>query len=164
MADMSMIGGIAASLRLMGDITKLAIEARDFTLMREKVIELQTVIMSAQSGALAAQADQFELLERIRELEKQVAKFEAWEAEKQKYQLTEPRSGTFAYVLKEDAGASEPKHLLCANCFQHGTKSILQQETRYPGMCSVLSCNQCRGDIYLTGSPDPEHFKGRGRR
>ena len=163
MPDMSMISGIAASLRLAGDITKAMIGVRDEALLQGKIVELQSVILSAQSSAISAQTEQFGLLERIRELETQVARLEGWEAEKQKYELSEPRPGTFAYILKAEAG-SGPRHMLCSNCFQHGIKSILQQETRFPGRTDTLACHECGSDIYVFGAPHPDHFKGRPAR
>jgi hypothetical protein len=49
--------------------------------VQAKVIELQAVIMAAQGDALSAQSDQFALLQRIRDLEEEVAKFKAWDAQ-----------------------------------------------------------------------------------
>src|SRR5438270_13539161 len=103
MPDVGMIGGAVASLRLASDMAKAAVSLRDFSKLNETVIELQRVILAAQSDALAAQSDQFDLLQRISDLEKEVAGLKAWETEKAKYQLTEPRPGVFAYAIKDDA-------------------------------------------------------------
>jgi hypothetical protein len=43
----------------------------------------------------------------------QIARFEAWEAEKQRYVLEDVGPGVFAYVYKESASGSEPMHWLC---------------------------------------------------
>ena len=157
MPDAADFGALFGSLKVITDLAKLMIDARDASVIRAKAIELQREIIAAQSCALAAQTDQLALLERKRELEKEVADLKAWEAEKEKYELANVRpqnhpSGTaFAYALKEAAGATEPKHFLCANCYQQGQKSILQREHRMPGALDIMFCQRCGGEINLTG-------------
>jgi hypothetical protein len=126
MPDMALISGAVASLKLAFDMTKTLGAIRDFSKLNETVIELQRLIMSAQSDALSAQSDQFSLLDRIRSLETEIAGLKAWDAEKKRYQLTEVAPRVFAYVLKPDAGGSEPSHWICAACYENGKKSILQ--------------------------------------
>jgi hypothetical protein len=75
----------------------------------------------------SAQSDQFALLERVHELEQQVTDLKAWEKEKQRYELKQLAPGAFCYALKADASGSEPPHRVCAACYQHGKKSILQK-------------------------------------
>src|SRR5689334_19073320 len=126
MPDMALIGGAVASLKLAFDMTKTLGAIRDFAKLNETVIELQRLIMAAQSDALAAQSDQFSLLQRISDLEKQIADIKAWDAEKQKYELKDVGLGSFAYVVKETVRGSELPHEICAACYQHSKKSILQ--------------------------------------
>ena len=159
MVDITMIQQVMSSLSLAADMAKTMIGVRDAAVIQGKVIELQGIILSAQSNALAAQSDQFALLNQIRELEEEVTRIKAWEAEKQKYQLDEPRPGLFTYALKQEAGASEPAHQICANCYQHSHKSILQRESRSPGRCDVLVCNDCGSAFYLTGAPHSDHVQ-----
>ena len=82
MVDMAMISGAMSALKAAGDTAKLMIASHDAGVIREKAIELQAQIFTAQNNALAAQSDQFALLERVRELEKQVADLKAWDSEK----------------------------------------------------------------------------------
>jgi hypothetical protein len=126
MPDMALISGAVSSLKLAFDMTKTLGAIRDFTKLNETVIELQRVIMAAQSDALAAQSDQFSLLDRIRSLEGEIDSLKAWDAEKERYQLTEVAPRVFAYVLKVDASGSEPPHWICPACYQQSKKSILQ--------------------------------------
>jgi hypothetical protein len=65
-----------------------------------KLIEFQSKIIDANNAAFAAQEERSALLERIYELEKQVADFEAWEREKEKYELKELNAGAPAYLPK----------------------------------------------------------------
>lgn len=127
---MGSIGAALGSLKAAGEIAKSLIDLHDATKINSKVIELQSVILSAQSGALDAQAAQRTLLDRIGELEEEMARMEAWDAEKQKYELAErvPGESIFAYRLKEDTKGTEPPHWICATCYERGTKSILQKQ------------------------------------
>ena len=79
------------------------------------VIELQENILSAQSAQAA-------LIERISTLEKEVAGFERWDAEKERYELKEIFPGSFARAIKENARGSEPAHLICTTCYEDRKK------------------------------------------
>jgi hypothetical protein len=157
MPDAADFGALFGSLKAITDLAKLMIDARDASVVRAKANELQREIIAAQSSALAAQTGQLALLERKRELEKEVADLKTWEAEKKKYELTnvrpqnDPTGAAFAYALKEAASSTEPKHFLCANCYQQGYKSILQQEHRVPGAVDIMFCQRCSAEINLTG-------------
>jgi hypothetical protein len=50
MVDVSAIAGVMSSLKVAGDITKAAVGLRDAQALQSKVIELQGVILSAQSA------------------------------------------------------------------------------------------------------------------
>ena len=157
MVDMVSIQQAINSIQAVGKLAKSLVGMHDASLVREKTIELNEAILAAQSSALSAQSEQFGLLEKIGTLEKKVAQMEAWDAEKQRYQLTELTSGTFAYSLKSDETATEPAHKICANCYANREKSILQQELRFPGRVDVLVCNNCGAELFLSGGREPEH-------
>ena len=163
--DAAAMTGMITSLRAAAELAKLAVDARDAAVIRAKVIELQREIFAAQSCALTTQQDQFTLLDRVRNLEKENAELKAWDAETEKYQLTDVRKnagfgqeGAFAYRLKAMGPSGEPIHFLCAKCFQDREKSILQAQLLFPGHCDALLCHRCGNIVYLTGHPHPEHF------
>ena len=157
MADTAAIGGIAASLQAASVIVKGLIGIHDTALIQDKVIELQGVILAAQSDALTAQSDQFSLLDRVRQLETQMAELKAWDAEKQKYELTEITTGTFAYALKDAEQTSEPAHWICPNCFQHHQKSILQRGV-IRHRRRIYHCHNCKSEIDVEGG-GPNAFR-----
>jgi hypothetical protein len=159
MFDAAAMSGMITSLKAAAELTQIAINARDAGIVRAKVIELQGQIVTAQTCAMAAQADHSTMLNLVGELEKQVADLKAWDAEKQKYHLTKvaPTSEVLAYTLKEGGGVSEPRHYLCPNCYQDRIKSILQPETRMPYTAKVLVCQRCGSDLYVHGHWRPEH-------
>jgi hypothetical protein len=126
MVDVSAIAGTVSALKGATDIAKAMIGLHDAQAVQAKVIELNGKILEAQSGALVANDERTALVQRVGELEKEVARLKAWEAEKERYELKELYRGLFAYILKEGKEAGEPPHALCANCYQRGIKSFLQ--------------------------------------
>jgi hypothetical protein len=121
---------------------------RDTAAFQGKLLEFQSKIIDANNAAFSAQEERSSLLERIRELEKQVADFEAWEAEKQRYELKEVALRKFAHVLKPNASASEPPHWICASCYQQNQKSILQGEKFYGGGWTHI-CPACQTKLFV---------------
>jgi hypothetical protein len=149
------LAGVAA-LKNAFDIAKAIKGMSDAAAINAAVIELQGQI-------LAAQTDQFALLEQKQVLEEKVTKLETWEAEKQRYELKALRDGVpiFAYALKEAMAAGEPPHFICPDCYQRAVKSILNQVTRVPGTCRVQICQTCGWEAYTTGQWMPEHGKAK---
>ena len=139
------------------DFAKALKDMNDAVVRNGAVIELQEKILAAREAQTA-------LLERIGTLEKEVADLKAWDTDKQRYKLTDLGTSLPAYALKEAMENGEPPHYLCAQCYNNNIKSILQTEVRSPGRCQVLTCHRCGSDLYLSGSPAPEHFKNRQRR
>lgn len=163
--DFSSIQGAIAGLQTAGNMAKALVDIHDASVVKAKVSELQSAILAAQSSALSAHSEQFALLERVRDLETQIKEMEAWAGEKKRYQLTEVgQKGAFVYALKEGDDSTEPPHKICANCYNHGQKSVLQEEIRVPGMAYVLVCHNCDADIYTSGMWVKEHTKSRRSR
>jgi hypothetical protein len=132
------------------DITKALKDIDDRTRRNEAVIELQEKILGAQSAQAA-------LIQQVSDLEKQVTALKAWDADKQRYRLIDMESGALAYAPKEGMENGEPKHHLCASCYQVGFKSFLKQETWNPGRCHMIVCHGCGWFAYLHGAADPAH-------
>ena len=147
MIDTGSIAALGASLKTAGEIAKTMIGLRDTTLIQSKVIELQGVILSAQSSALASQTAQFELLERVRTLEKEMAGMKAWDTEKDRYELKKWGEGAFPYVLKESEARGEPIHAICPNCYQAGVKSILHSNLEPQWIKHAWCCSRCKTAI-----------------
>ena len=126
MVDMAMISGAMTAFKAVRESAAALISIHDASAIRAKVLELNTQIATAQERALSALSDQFALLERVSELEKQVADFEKWETEKQKYELKIVAHGATTFALKEDGSGTEPPHWICAACYQNRKISVLQ--------------------------------------
>lgn len=131
-------------------------DINDAAIRNGAVVELQEKI-------LAAQAQQTALVERISELEAEVARFEAWETEKERYQLTNHGGDTFTYALKAGMEAGEPHHRICATCYQQRRKSILQSQGFFSGREKV-ACMPCQTTLMLGQVNRPQQTNYRGFR
>ena len=166
MIDIGSAAALVSSLKAAAEITKAMIGLRDASMIQDKVIELNGVILSAQSSALEANAAQFTLLDRVRELEEEIARMKAWETEKQHYKLEAVDRGAFAYVPKPEMQGTEPPHWLCTNCYDKGHKSFLQfkEQTREPsgrrGNYSKWVCGSCRSEVTVHYDKKPGNPKG----
>lgn len=148
------LSALIASLQGAKDIAQSMINVRDTEAFQSKVVEFQAAIIQTQAAAMVAQDECSALIERVRQLEKEVADMEAWETEKKRYELQEVGNRALTYVLKPECQGSEPIHCLCAQCYQHGQKSILQPETRSPGQTSWMACYECGADLCVGGTRD----------
>jgi hypothetical protein len=147
MVDMTAIGVVATSLNTAINIAKAMVDVRDAAAFQGKVFELQRAILEAQQSVFAANAERSALIEEIREAKAQIARLEAWEAEKQRYELKALAPGVFAYHVKEGMAGGEPVHDLCAACYQHGKKSILQRRDR--AMEQMMICPECKTELKI---------------
>jgi hypothetical protein len=158
MTDMATIAAAVSSLKAAGDMAKALVGIRDGAILNQKVIELQGVILAAQSDALAAQSDQFALLERVRELEADVARLKTWNAEKERYVLTEIGTGAFAYLIKPARRGAEPVHCICVQCYEAGRKATLQLKSNTYG-CVILECPGCKNEVVASEDHSNYPFK-----
>lgn len=162
MPDMTTIASAVSSLKAAGDIAKGLMDLRDAAAHQTKVIELQRLILDAQTSALAAQSEQFSLLEQFRQLEKKIREADDWTNERSRYALTDFGGGTFAYSLRQEAKQGEPSHLVCATCYQAGRKSILQHlHQSYTGQ-NIYHCQTCAKDVALGVRSEPRNTVARG--
>jgi hypothetical protein len=138
-----LLAGLSA-FKAMLDLAKGLKDINDSTARNAVAIELQEKI-------LAAHAQQAALVEKVGELEKVVARFETWEREKQRYRLKELVPGLFAYALKRTETNGEPAHALCANCYERGVKSILQDNKKSSIFDHALECPFCKAAYRTRG-------------
>jgi hypothetical protein len=149
-------GGISAFKSLF-DIAKVVKEANDATVRDRAIVDLLDKIITAREAQSSA-------LDRIRELEEEIARFETWGAEKDRYELKKiGETGVTVRSLKDGVEPPETPHYICADCYEDRIRSYLQAETRNPGRSQVLTCNRCGADLYTSGSRfevAPENWTG----
>jgi hypothetical protein len=150
------LDSIMSPLNAAGQGIEKLIETRDLVKFGDELRKLYTDVLAAQRGAITAQANESALLQEIDKLKKRVAELEASERDKERYQLVALAPNVMAYALKESARGSETPHLVCANCFNAGKKSLLNQVTRGERI-DVFLCNNCgeRLSIHKGGSSRP---------
>lgn len=149
MVDLALLTGLAGGLKTAVDIGKTIKEINDITVIRSKVIEMQDLILGAQSSAMAAQTQLFELVQENAELKAKVAAMDDWKVTAARYQLRDYGEGTYAYELKEEAANGEPPHRLCPVCFENGKRSILQFSLKTTGDQDLYKCSPCSADFFF---------------
>ena len=129
------VAGLGA-FKAMFDLAKGLKDISDATARNAVAIELQ-------EGILTVQAQQAALVKRVGELEAEVGRFETWETEKQRYELTDFGGGTFAYALKKGVEPPEPEHRICPRCYENRQRSILQFQHQTATRRDVFQCPAC---------------------
>jgi hypothetical protein len=148
MVGMGEIAALAGSLKTAGDMAKAMVGLRDAQVIQSKAIELQSAILGAQADAMAAMTAHSDLIEKVHALEAEVARFETWESEKQRYVLKQ-EGRLLIYALKDGVEPPEQPHSICPDCYKNRKASILQTEHR-PGTV-VLLCQVCGWEGYAQG-------------
>lgn len=147
------LDAITSPLSAASEGVQKLIEVRDLVKFGDALGKLQAQILSAQQGALAAFAREAALLEEIGALKERVADLEAWESEKERYELVALAPNVVAYSVKASARGAEPPHYICANCYNARRKSFLNQilHSQYQ---DKYNCKAC-GEILTVDRPRP---------
>lgn len=148
------------SLNAIAEIAKGMVGVRDAAMIQAKASELLAQVISTQQSAAAAVAAQLALLEEVRALKEKVRSLEAWEAQKQRYELKNFGGNTFAYALKPAMRNGETEHRACANCYQKGQISPLQFDGEIAGQDQYF-CPACDKKFRFgeRNSASPIHYK-----
>lgn len=145
--DIGAIQGALTSLKTAADILKAMAGLKITTEVQSNIIELQSVILEAQGNAIEATTAQYQLIERIRALEADLASRDNWGNESQRYALVAMWGGAAqAYALKQAAANGESPHLLCPQCFAAGRKGMLAPVNRNGEVYYV--CPGCKNSIH----------------
>ena len=150
---------VKAALDIVNGLNNLRREAD----IKSAIADLTNALMDAQLKTLDAYQQQTTLLDRMRELEGEIATFEKWDTEVERYELSDIGNGVVTFVLKEEAESGEISHKLCPDCFEQRTKSYLQIEAHMPGRSEVAVCNRCGLEAYRQGFRRVEHGPPRRR-
>jgi hypothetical protein len=146
------ISGALGALQSASNIIKTLAGLRSESERSAKLIELQSQIMAAQTSAIQANTSQTALVDRVRQLEAEIARLETWSTEKQRYELKAVSAGSFAYALKANEQGSEPSHYICQTCYEKGKKCILQLKpssfhAQQMGVPTSFLCPECKAEV-----------------
>ena len=163
MSDSDAVSKTVSTLQSAYSLAKGIADLNEAHAIKVQIGELQAQILSAQESALRSQEREAALARQVDELEQRIAQLETWNAEKQRYQLTDFGEETFAYLLKPDMSEGEPTHRLCANCFEKRQKSILQyaHEDRGQDVYHCLNCDNMFNFGVKSPPPRPNGIGGR---
>jgi len=154
-----------ASFNHVTNLVKLMLNTRDGARDLSQWNNLQAEIASIQTGYLALTQQNMTLLAEKDDLKKEIARFETWETERERYELKEVAPEVFAFVIKESAKGTEPIHWLCCHCYNQGKKEILclSNPSHYE---KTYACHGCNKEIsfknpnyqepYIAHTPDYE--------
>jgi hypothetical protein len=150
MPDLIAISQGLNAVKAATEIVKTIAGLRDSAKLLENTVELNQKILSVQTALSDAQAEQATLIQTIREHEEEIARFKAWETERQRYELKKvSQIGSTAYVLKQDAQGADPPHCICTACYQHAKKGILQPTAKLEMRLRVWQCLECKSTIIV---------------
>jgi rubrerythrin len=134
MTDFSRVVGLVTGI---SQATKRLLDARQEPKINEVAIHLQGIVLDLQSEMLMIQSDYQQVLRAREDLEKKLAAYENWEAQRARYHLERVGQGIFVYALNTDHQGSEPVHWLCTRCYDNKQKSILQRVETNDYCCPV---------------------------
>jgi hypothetical protein len=160
MPDMLAIAQGLNAVKAATEIVKTIAGLRDSAKLLENTVELNRKIADVQIALNAALSEQTALVQTINDLKEEIVRMKAWEAEKQRYELKDLGFGAFACVIKPEMQGAEPVHSICANCYQRGQKTHLQNTGRLAephGGGFVWECPSCKGTLNVTNWPSDAH-------
>lgn len=142
--------GVMTGLKSASEISTALIGLKVASEVKDKVIQLQNAIISAQTSAFEANIKLNSLYDENNSLKIKIEKLLDWRNEKAKYSLITPWNGVVVYALKKDCAEGNPPHWLCPNCYNDGQKSILIQQYEGNGFIS-FSCSRCKLSFRYVG-------------
>ena len=165
--DFGQIAAAVSSLKVAGEIAQGLMSLKTMAEVQSKAVELNQQLIAAQHQIFAANAAQSTLVERVRELEGQIAGMKNWDAQKQRYKLIAPYPACMVYALQKSMSDGEAAHYLCTACFQQGKPSILQGREGGPRgkdkghARSAYVCPECRSEAVTEWNnvPSPQYFE-----
>ena len=144
--DLVAIQSAISSLKSAVEISKNLLELKSTAEIQSKVIELQSALLEAQNNALSATTAQFEMQEKIRDLEAKLKAVDDWEDQKKRYTLIAPWKGpSQVYALKRSDAKGEEPHFLCTNCFHNSRRVILNPIKKNTWV--LMSCPSCKSTL-----------------
>jgi hypothetical protein len=132
------ISAAIQSVKTVSELAKAANSIANHNELMAAVSEVNARLMDATAVALASQERQSELLNRVAQLEKELADLRERQRIAQRYQLHKFPPGSLAYRLNEEHETTEPAHFLCAKCVDDGGHTKLQ-----PWGSRRLKCMTC---------------------
>ena len=126
------------------NILKAVLETRDKIKLGELHLKFTEALLELESHQLSVTQSYQALATENESLKKQIAAYERWDQESQRYELHELAPGIHVYALKQEHASGHPVYWLCAACYNDGKKSMLKP--------------QCKGSDILECPRDTGHW------
>jgi hypothetical protein len=156
------LAGLLSSMKVLADLTKSAIDLKNETEIRARIIEIQGALLDAQASTMEALASKAQMEEKIAKLEAKLQEINDWSNEIQRYGLVTPyHDGGKVYALKEEFAKGEEPHFLCTNCLKGDSRrSILNPIKKETGFVR-LTCPSCSAiiDTGFRGVSGPKYYE-----
>ncbi|WP_285414630.1 hypothetical protein [Variovorax sp. efr-133-TYG-130] len=148
--DITLLTGLASSLKTTYDLGVAAVGIRDANKLALTVSEMNQKLLSAQHAVFGALNESMELQKRLLESEELNKQLQAKLSERGRYSLAEVCFGNFAYVStpNDSTPNPEPVHYVCQACFDKGQKSVLRY-LHGANNSAYLLCPSCTSQIWL---------------
>lgn len=148
----SIAAGLSGSVKVIE-----ALKSKQGVITREEFGQVLVLLANARADMFQVEAQYRSVLQDNDALKKQIADFEAWNRQKDRYELHEPGPGVYVWSLKKEAEASEPAHWICVKCYEDRRRAILQRLSG--GNMMVFRCSSCETKIAFN---NPEYTPYRG--
>lgn len=129
------LGATATGLRAVLDLAKRP--DPDLTEIKSRLVDLMDQLIQVKEAQMMTQ-------NVLLELQQEQARQQRFADEAERYALSETDMGGIVYALKPGHENGEPRHCLCANCFEQGQKSILQRVAH-----NTLGCPRCKAQVHM---------------
>lgn len=161
MDPISTVSSAWESVKVATGIGKALMDLKVEGEIRAKVIAMNNALLDAQQRMFDAHLSHAEMLERMRKLESDLAKYQDWEQERKRYQLHQTEAGGLVYRIKPEAQGSEPVHDICAKCYEDGIKSLMQSAPD-ANWHLMVACHRCNSQVkvkrYQIPTPSPRRI------
>jgi hypothetical protein len=111
-------------------IANAIIDTRDASKLGELKLEFTTALLDVAQKQLAVTEGYQATLDANKALKEQLAAYERWEQDSQRYERHDPEPGFVVYALKAEHAVGQKPHWLCATCFQDRKVSILHPDSK----------------------------------
>jgi hypothetical protein len=127
---MTEIIAFAGAVSHVTNIAKAIFDTRDELKLRELKLEFSAALLDLHHKQLKIAQDYQAVLESNEAIKKQLATYEQWQQESDRYKLHQLEPGIFVYALKPEFATTQPAHWLCTTCYQDRQKSILHRQSK----------------------------------
>jgi hypothetical protein len=148
-------GAAISSIKVAMDMAKGIGALKSEAEINQAIIDIQRILLEAQSGAIDDKQRIAALAAEVQELQLALKQQRDWEEETKRYVLTESEVGTFTYELRPELANGETHHRLCVTCFENRKKSILQGRR-------LVDCNGCGKRIRIQRDPPVNRSQSTG--